>query len=101
VPPLVAWPGDVLGELARLAHAPVAATSANVSPSPADPGTQPAVTLREVADFLVAAELAALVVDGGACAHPFDMSIVDYRRAVPAWLPRLHSWDPNAPVDPR
>jgi protein-S-isoprenylcysteine O-methyltransferase Ste14 len=24
-----------------------------------------------------------------------------YRRAVPAWLPRLHPWDPDAPVGTR
>jgi protein-S-isoprenylcysteine O-methyltransferase Ste14 len=36
-----------------------------------------------------------------ALARRFGAEYEVYRAAVPAWLPRRHPWDPNAPVGPR
>jgi tRNA A37 threonylcarbamoyladenosine synthetase subunit TsaC/SUA5/YrdC len=75
---LVTVPAGVLGTLARLCAAPVAMTSANVSPGPDTPGTRPALSVREVIDYAgVSGADLAVVVDGGVCPSPADTTIVD------------------------
>jgi L-threonylcarbamoyladenylate synthase len=74
---LVTCASGSLGELARLCAAPLAATSANISPHEDSVGTFPAITVAQVASFAhrSGADLA-VVVDGGACPSPQDMTIV-------------------------
>jgi len=74
---LVACAEGVLGELARRCAAPIAATSANISPHGDEPGTYPALTLAEARSFARSASAdVAVVVDGGVCPSPGDMTIV-------------------------
>ncbi|WP_432832900.1 L-threonylcarbamoyladenylate synthase [Dactylosporangium sp. CA-092794] len=77
-PALVAMPGGALGELSRLLSGPLAATSVNLCPDGDLPGSVPAVTVNEVRQFVdrSGADIA-VVVDGGVCPHPVDMTIVD------------------------
>ncbi len=68
----------ILGEFARRARIPIAATTANIS-GDADPGDRgPAITAQEVADFAVSVGLPiSVTVDGGICPAANHMTIVD------------------------
>lgn len=75
---LVVQEAGVLGELARLARVPIAATSANISgdAGATDPG--PAITLDEVRRFIAEGDLeVALCIDGGICPAANHLTIVD------------------------
>ncbi|NVI89329.1 L-threonylcarbamoyladenylate synthase [Actinomadura sp. BRA 177] len=77
-PALVTVAPGILGEFARRARIPIAATTANIS-GDADPGDRgPAITAQEVADFAVSVGLPiSVTVDGGICPAANHMTIVD------------------------
>ncbi|MCM4084546.1 L-threonylcarbamoyladenylate synthase [Paractinoplanes hotanensis] len=71
---LVTVAPGILGELATLTAAPIAATSANVSGTE---GTAPSITLEEVLNFVASTEAdLPIVVDGGVCPIANHLTIV-------------------------
>ncbi|MFM9542565.1 L-threonylcarbamoyladenylate synthase [Streptomyces turgidiscabies] len=77
-PALTTYDSGLLGRLASLSTAPVAATTVNISgdAGPDDPG--PAITLDEVNHFLTTTGVgASVIVDGGICPAANHMTIVD------------------------
>jgi L-threonylcarbamoyladenylate synthase len=75
---LVTCAPGVLGELAATAKVPVAATSANVSGESAIGGTPPAITVREVEQFVQTSGVdVAFCVDGGTCPAAEHLTVVD------------------------
>jgi L-threonylcarbamoyladenylate synthase len=77
-PALSTHASGILGELAAAVGLPLAATTANISGNggPGDRG--PAVTIREVDDFLTASGIVVTaVIDGGICPAANHMTVVD------------------------
>ena len=75
---LVGHEAGVLGELARLAAVPLAATTANISAAPGAAGPEPAITVGEVAAFVSESGMdVAVVVDGGVCPVARHLTVVD------------------------
>lgn len=75
---LVTCAPGLLGYLAANARVPVAATSANVSGHTARDGSLPAITVREVKQFVQASGVdAALCIDGGVCPASSHLTVVD------------------------
>lgn len=75
---LVSHPSGVLGALAQQTSVLLAATSANISGTPASDGDGPSISINQVAEFArrTGTELAAIV-DGGICPQFTHMTIVD------------------------
>jgi L-threonylcarbamoyladenylate synthase len=73
---LVTQAPGLLGDLAKKARVPIAATTVNISGTRAEPG--PAITPAEVASFVDQTDVApAYLIDGGICPIANHLTIVD------------------------